>query len=130
MFEFKKLGDKSVLTGIISKEIFNALNERKTIVNVNGEEEKIDEIKSFEENGPHIRYEGRENFIEVCFLPSENQKLEEIGPSEIILSQIDLKAINKGSFNSNCLEILDKEFIQQFGKYATKQFIKIKVVPI
>lgn len=130
MFGFKPLGDSSVLTGIIRKDIFEALSEGRTTINVSGEEEKIDEIKSFEEKGPHIRYEGQENFIEVGFLPSENQNPEEIGPSEIFLSKIDLKGIKNDSFNSNALEIFDQNSIKPFGKYIPKQFIKMKIKPI
>jgi len=130
MFGFKPLGDSSILTGIIRKDIFEALSEGRTTINVNGEEEKIDKIKSFEEKGPHIVHEGRENFIEVGFLPSENQNPEEIEPSEIFLSKIDLNGIKNDSFYSNILEIFDRDSIKSFKEHISEQFIKMKIKPI
>lgn len=128
MFGFKTLKDISVLTGIISKNIFDALTEGKTtIINTVGEEEKIEEIEFFGEDGEDVIYEGRENFVEVGFFPCENQNPEEIGPSEIFLSKIDLKGIERDSFNSDVLEIFDINFVNDFGKHKTEQFIKMKI---
>lgn len=131
MFVFKALGDSSVLTGIISKNIFDAISEgKKTIVNHRGKEEKIDGIKFFNENGPHIKYEGRKNFIEVGFFPCENQDHKEIGPSEIFISKKDLSGIKRDSFFSNIIDIFDQDYLKLFGKYIPEQFIKMIIKPI
>jgi len=122
MVDFKPIEGGFVLSGIISKEVFNALAQGKT------REEDFDEIDFFNEDDPDIRYEGRENFINVEIFPSDNQNLKEIGPSEIFLSKIDLKGIKRGALDPNPLEIFTLDTVNQFGKYAKKQFLKIKII--
>jgi hypothetical protein len=131
MFKFRKLENNSVLTRIIDKNIFNALAEGKTIiVKAMGKEEKIDGIKSYAENGPHIKHEGWENFIKVEFSPCENQNLKEIKPLEVLLSKIILNGIKKDTYYSNAIEIFDQDQVRELGKYAPKQLIKMVIKPL
>jgi len=131
MLGFKQINNNSILSGIISKEIFSAISKgQKTILDSKGRPEKIGEIKFFDKDGPHIKYEGRKKFVEVGFFPSKNQNPDKVKPSEIFLSKIDLNGIKNDSFYSNIIEIFHTEDIESFKEYRSKQFIKVKIKSI